>query len=360
MANAQHVTKLAEGFISWNQWRQENPRIRPDLSGTVLSDPLPEWAFWKPVVMNLDGINFSRVNLRRCVLRGASLVGADLRRADLKGADLRKANLTNADLTNASVNHANLTLATLHDTVLTNVLFWETVLARVSLNGAKGLESCRHGGPSIVDHRTLRRSPDVPDSFWRGCGLPDELIDSFRAMAARDSTLPSFFISYSTADSNFASKLYKDLQARGIDCWMAEHNLKGGVGLEEQIESAIGECDRTIIILSESSIESRWVLTEVQRARKREIDEQSNILFPIRTVPYAKLQSWKCFDTDMGEDIAKAVRRYFIPDFSEWRDDSKYAATLEEFVGGLVDVRTDDKRRRNKPLHRTPRSAGRR
>src|SRR3954452_7113068 len=41
---------------------------------------------------------------------------------------------------------------------------------------AKGLDQCRHFGPSIIDHQTLQKSGPLPPVFLRGVGLPDNLI----------------------------------------------------------------------------------------------------------------------------------------------------------------------------------------
>ena len=37
MANPKHVNKLLEGVEAWNQWRQENWNIQPDLTGLDLA-----------------------------------------------------------------------------------------------------------------------------------------------------------------------------------------------------------------------------------------------------------------------------------------------------------------------------------
>ena len=47
---------------------------------------------------------------------------------------------------------------------------------RVDLTSIIGLETCIHPGPSIIDHRTLQNSKQLPLSFLRGIGLPDSLI----------------------------------------------------------------------------------------------------------------------------------------------------------------------------------------
>lgn len=33
MANTEHLEKLKQGVDAWNQWRRDNPDIRPDLTG---------------------------------------------------------------------------------------------------------------------------------------------------------------------------------------------------------------------------------------------------------------------------------------------------------------------------------------
>jgi hypothetical protein len=45
-----------------------------------------------------------------------------------------------------------------------------------ALTNARGLDSCQHLGPSIVDHRTLQRSGRLPEVFLSGCGPPDNFI----------------------------------------------------------------------------------------------------------------------------------------------------------------------------------------
>src|SRR2546422_254429 len=88
--------------------------------------------------------------------------------ADRSDADRNGANLSDADLSGANLSGANLSGANLSHTVLA-----ETVFGNVDLRNATGLESCKHLGPSILDHRTLMRLGAVPLVFLRGCGLPD-------------------------------------------------------------------------------------------------------------------------------------------------------------------------------------------
>jgi hypothetical protein len=102
--------------------------------------------------------------------------------------------------------------------------------------------------------------------------------------------------------------------------WFAPENIRGGDKLYDQIDRAIQYHDRLLLVLSESSLQSRWVETEIRRARKVELQEGRRKLFPIRLTSYEALQEWVCIDSTTGEDLAEEVRSYFIPDFSNWKN----------------------------------------
>jgi CheY-like chemotaxis protein len=141
--------------------------------------------------------------------------------------------------------------------------------------------------------------------------------------------LTSCFISYSTKDQEFAERLHLDLRANGIRCWFAPHDMQGGKKLHEQIDEAIRLSDRLLLILSEHSMSSEWVKTEIACARQKELRDRRKVLFPISLVPFACIREWKCFDADTGKDSAREIREYYIPDFSGWRNADSYCRSLE-------------------------------
>jgi hypothetical protein len=61
---------------------------------------------------------------------------------------------------------------------------------------------CRHGEPSIVDHRTLERSNPLPISFLR-----ERLIAYLPTLFNQAIQYYSCFISYSTKDQDFAERI---------------------------------------------------------------------------------------------------------------------------------------------------------
>src|SRR2546426_1109603 len=120
MANQEHVKILQQGVEAWNQWRDQDPKISPDL-----------------------------------------------REANLRGADLHAANLGGADLTGAT---------------LERVRVIGTAFGDVDLSGVKGLESIEHLGPSAVGVDTIYRSKgNIPEVFLRGTGVPDDFIVYMRS-----------------------------------------------------------------------------------------------------------------------------------------------------------------------------------
>jgi hypothetical protein len=304
MANEEHLEILERGAAIWNQWRKENRETIPDFEAADLS--------------NAD-------------LSNTDLMGAILSQANLSYANLQHANLNGADLRWTDLGHANLNRATLH----------ETIFVSTNLKGTEGLENCIHHGPSTIDHRTLQKSGLLPLAFLRGCGLPDSLIDYLPSLLEQPLQYYSCFISYSSKDKEAARRLYADLQDNGVRCWLDEHDMRGGKKTYLQIDEAIRIHDRVLLVLSENSMNSEWVITEIRKALALEKSKGQDVLFPIRLVDMEKIKAWECFDSDTGVDLAKKVREYFIPDFQNWKVHGSYQKSFDKL---LSDLKSTDKK----------------
>lgn len=336
MANPEHLSILKKGTTPWNEWRRRNPGVQPDLSGAdleaaYLSETSPDWTEPNPpedlAVINLTKVNLSEANLRYAILKGAELRSANLLRTNLMGANLRRADLSGANLTRARLYHSNLTLANLSRTDLEGAMFWETILARVNFSRARGLDSCRHGGPSIIDHRTLLRSGPLPTDFLRGCGLPEIVIEHLPEFFKSRLGFPSSFISYSGKDQEFADQLYADLQNKGVRCWFAPEDLKIGDPFRQRIDEAIRAQNRLLIVLSEYSVQSAWVEKEVETAFEEERRRKIKILFPI-TIDGAVMTTSQAWAADIR-------RTRHIGDFSKWRNRDSYHEALARLLRDL-------------------------
>jgi len=328
MAFADHTQILMQGVNIWNKWRKDNPKIIPQLSQvnisemegfpTGLSNINLSNAYLENT--NLYGINMEGSNFEGSILYNSNCYGTSFRNTNFRSADLELVNFSQASLERADFNASRL---------------GTTVFGDCNLSSAKNLDKCVHVYPSIVDHSTLAQSDDLPISFLRGCGLPDFIIDNISVLRGNAIVFYSCFISYSSKDQEFASRLYSDLQNCGIRCWFAPEDMKGGKKLYTQINEALRIHDKLLLVLSEKSMESEWVATEIKKARAREKKENKQMLFPISIVPFEKIKNWELFDADLGSDLAAEIRSYYIPDFSNWKTHDSYMKALKKLIEEL-------------------------
>ncbi len=126
--------------------------------------------------------------------------------------------------------------------------------------------------------------------------------------------------------------------------WYAPEDMPGGKKLHEEIETAIRVYDKLLIVLSEHSLESEWVKTELRRAFKEEraserAGKKKRKLFPVRLTDMERIKAWSCFDADSGKDLGVELREYFIPDFSRWKEHDQFETA---FVRLLKDLKADE------------------
>jgi len=294
VANEEHLALLRQGSVTWNEWRERNGVEEPDFSEAKLREAdLGEAHLGRA---NLSGADLGQANLLRAEVYGADLRGADLSEAklnradlgfsDLSGADLREAHLSGADLFQAilfgtdlseatlsgadlreadlsgailrepDLRRANLSYVNLSQANIAKARLEDTVFGDVNLTEARGLDECWHTGPCFIDFGTLSRSENLPISFLRGCGLPDNLIEYLPSLRNEVIQFYSCFISYSARDRVFAERLHADLQNRGVRCWFAPHDLPIGAKTWDAIDAAIRLRDKLLLILSKASIVS--------------------------------------------------------------------------------------------------------
>ncbi len=336
MANQQHVKIVKRGPNAIAAWRLEHPNAVLDLSSANLCGAKLGGAPLSGA--NLSEADLSAADLSAANLHGAHLSGADLRLADLSGADLSDADLSEANLSEATLDETNLREADLSGADLGKALMALTVLARVNLSTAKGLESVQHFVANTIGVDTLFRSQgQIPPAFLRGCGVPDVLIEHLPSLigAMQPIQFYSCFISYSSLDDEFARRLHGRLEQEKLRVWFAPDDMRGGRKSGSQIDEAIRLHDRLLLVLSPHSIGSEWVRREIKRARQKERQSKKEVLFPIRLMPFAKLRKWECLDSDTGEDLAEKVREYHIPDLSQWKDHDAFERGFAELMHDL-------------------------
>lgn len=340
MANPEHLAILKQGVEVWNKWREvHHYTIDPDLSGADLRG------------LSLDNVNFNGADLRKTnlgfefqppkkVFRKRPKVSLPAY-TQLASADLREANLEGANIAGAMLLGTNLSKANLHYADLSGSMIGGTTFGQTNLSLTEGLEEVKHASPSTIGMDTIYLSGGkIPESFLLGCGLPQSFIDYIPSLigAVEPFQYKSCFISYSTKDDDFAKRLHSRLRDAKVRVWFAPEDMKGGKKIHEQIEQAIQVHDRLLLVLSEHSIKSNWVETEIRRALEVEKRENRRKLFPILLTDYETIRKWRCFDADSGRDLAIEVREYFMPDFSNWKDHESFERGFKRLLRDLKEA----------------------
>lgn len=106
--------------------------------------------------------------------------------------------------------------------------------------------------------------------------------------------------------------------------------MKIGDKLRSTIDHSIRLHDKLLLILSENSIDSNWVESEVETAleeeKKRQLQQQT-VLFPIRldnTVMETN-QAW----------AATIRRQRHIGDFTDWKEHDSYKRAFDKLLQDL-------------------------
>ena len=89
------------------------------------------------------------------------------------------------------------------------------------------------------------------------------------------------FISYSAKDKEFVSKLNNDLNKNGVNTWVDFQQISPGEMWKDSLESALKKAALIIIVLSEHSVNSAYVMNELIASRKA-----GKSIIPIKIGPF--------------------------------------------------------------------------
>ena len=84
------------------------------------------------------------------------------------------------------------------------------------------------------------------------------------------------FISYSRRDQEFVTRLASDLDAKVTGVWFDQSDIQLGEEWHEKIMEGIRVCKAFVLVLSPDSVESKYVLEEVNKAM-----ELGKVIFPV-------------------------------------------------------------------------------
>jgi uncharacterized protein YjbI with pentapeptide repeats len=366
MANKDHLDILRAGVRAWNDWRERENLVRPDLSNAYLREYAIDDSFSR--LGDLRSIDLRKANLQGAILnaldlshsdlsssslygasiRESSLHGSEIMEADLSHADLRKTVLLDANLCGSGLIAANLAEAVMRRADLTEAWVGHTTFLGNDLSEVIGLGTVRHGAPSFIGIDTIRLSKGaIPQVFLRGCGLSDLDVEFAKLAnhhlnneevttigykiielhASRPVQITPLFISYSHSDAQFVEKMEDSLNERGVRSWRDVHHATAG-RLDKIIDRAMRLNPTVLLVLSEHSVNSDWVEHEAAKARELEKKLKRDVLCPV-----ALDDSWK--NCEWSEVLRRQVSKYRILPFSNWQDDRVFTRQFNKLVEGL-------------------------
>jgi uncharacterized protein YjbI with pentapeptide repeats len=145
-ANPEHLEILKQGVLVWNEWRDKNKGITPNLrSADLRGYNLQKAHLYKTL---LDDVTFS----------GSDLSGASFADSHLVGCDLSFSNLSNSNLMGADLLEANISGANLCGAVLCKARLHDADLKMADLRG------CVLSG--MVATEFMERNRDLPAEMW--------------------------------------------------------------------------------------------------------------------------------------------------------------------------------------------------
>jgi hypothetical protein len=139
-----------------------------------------------------------------------------------------------------------------------------------------------------------------------------ERLREIAAFESRGMSDSAVFISYAHRDSDFVDKLVARLSSDGIPFWRDEKDILIGDVIDRAISEGIQKNSLFLVVLTPSSIGSRWVERELDEA-SHEATEGRKIILPILAnglsidnVP-ARLRRFKCADFHSSFDESYAT-----------------------------------------------------
>lgn len=336
MANPEHLEIFKQGVQVWNQWRKDNPDIKPDLSrieyGIFYGMEIHE--FVNEVGINFAGVDCSYSLLYNIDFTSANFTGADLEEAKFWITDFTETNLSNSILIGTTFRNALLRKTNMNLSIL-----GETIFSDCDLNDIR-FEKIYHQNRSTVGIDTINRSGgNIPEVFLRGCGVPETFITYAKSLINNPIDFYSCFISFTEKDDAFSERLYNDMQMAGIRCWRWKEDAKWGRTLRKEIDEAVRYYDKLVVICSKESLKAPAVLEEIERAldkedAQRRAGDEGEVLFPIAIDRYI-FDEWE-------HELKIRLMRKTIGNFYDCGSDlEKYRRSVERLVKDLNRPRAD-------------------
>jgi hypothetical protein len=94
---------------------------------------------------------------------------------------------------------------------------------------------------------------------------PGAAYPTWRAVPAQAPPMPRLevFLSHATADAEQVALVSKQIEALGIDVYLAEHDPKPGTSIAEKVEEALERSGAVVVLITSTSVNSAYVQQEI-------------------------------------------------------------------------------------------------
>lgn len=309
-----HLDQLQKGFKSWNAWREDNPSVRPTLSGIDLSGKdlsninlrgaiLQEARFKNTVLVEanfedasleradfseadlsgatfrnanlvrtrfhwarLFGVNFQNANLEKAKLQWSFLQETNFHAAQLREADLRRANLRNADLHKADLSEADLHMSDIQEANLNGAKLERTIL-RMSDMSKTNLEQAYMKGADLR-HANLAGAL-LRDTDLRYCTLVETILDGTQLIRCRVYGMSAWSLNTSTAiqsELNISNLKEPAIYVEDLEVAQFLHLMITNKSVRNIIEAATS---KIVLILGRFTSRRKAVLDTIRNQLKK-------------------------------------------------------------------------------------------
>lgn len=161
---------------------------------------------------------------------------------------------------------------------------------------------------------------------------------SARAADGRKARGAAHFIKFSMADYEFATALDIRLRAKGLTAWFAPEDVGFAGKAMFAAMPTPGPQDRTIAVLSDTSLGSGWLTPLVRREMTREQGGGQPLLFAVRLASGEAVNRWMKLAIPPAMGVPGTAGGLRVADFSGWHEPQAFehatATLLQQLSAG--------------------------
>jgi hypothetical protein len=192
----------------------------------------------------------------------------------------------------------------------------------------------------------FRSGGQISPDFLRSTGVPEDAVANYRrAVAERRQAYYSCFVTYSSSDEAFTSRLLLDLQARGVRCWSFPADSQAGqwtaqatttddmgLWIAEDVDRGIQYYDKLVAVCSGEALAVERLREEITHGIQKQQTTGRWLFYPVAI-------SDEAYSRRNRYVRSLNLGRHSLFDFRRWEDPLVYSSALDRLVAELGQLR---------------------